>query len=77
MSWDERALCHGEDTETFFVFEQDLERVAEARYICRACPVTAECLAAAMAEEAGKSISHRHGIRGGVTASERWEMAGA
>jgi Transcription factor WhiB len=44
-----------------------------ARRICAACPVTAECLDAAMLEEAGET--KRHGMRGGLCPSERYRLA--
>ncbi|WP_432051218.1 hypothetical protein [Streptomyces xiamenensis] len=33
------------------------------------------CLDAAMAEEAGLSAAHRHGIRGGLTRRQRYALA--
>jgi hypothetical protein len=44
-----------------------------ARRICAGCAVTAQCLAAAMAEEDGDT--KRHGMRGGLCPSERYNLA--
>jgi WhiB family redox-sensing transcriptional regulator len=46
---------------------------ADARRICATCPVTAECLDAAMNEEDGET--KRHGMRGGLCPSERLNLA--
>ena len=41
--------------------------------ICATCPVRAECLAAALVEEA--DVYYPAGIRGGLSASERARLA--
>lgn len=76
--WMERAMCVGEDPELFFpdtgtcrtpgVTEQ---QVADAKTVCAVCPVSNECLEAAMREEADLAGYLRFGIRGGTTAAER------
>lgn len=66
--WTERALCVGEDPETFFPVSeagQGLEQVARAKAICRCCPVVRECLTYAL--DTGESA----GIWGGATPEER------
>ena len=53
-----------------------------ARAICAGCPVRQECLDAAMKEEIylcndhPMQMQHRHGVRGGLTPSERAALAG-
>lgn len=66
--WTERALCLGEDPETFFPVAESgpgLEQVARAKAICRSCPVVRECLSYAL--RAGESA----GVWGGATVEER------
>ncbi|MER6198001.1 WhiB family transcriptional regulator [Streptomyces sp. NPDC001586] len=48
---------------------------AAAKRICAACPVTAECLAAALLEEGRKNQYYRAGVRGGLNAAERAALA--
>ncbi|MCW2929933.1 MAG: hypothetical protein JWM19_895 [Actinomycetia bacterium] len=76
--WHKRGACRGTDPDLFFSCATD--DVEMARRVCSGCPVTAECLASAMAEEVvGKSpeqnLKLRSGVRGGMTPMERWEMA--
>jgi WhiB family redox-sensing transcriptional regulator len=44
---------------------------ASAARVCDSCPVRQECLRAALAEEAGFGPKSRHGIRGGLSPSQR------
>lgn len=67
--WQDRALCIGADPDLFDSFDPDEQR--QALDICAACPVRAECLAAAYDEEAGASAAYRWTIRGGTTGTER------
>jgi WhiB family transcriptional regulator, redox-sensing transcriptional regulator len=56
------------DPELFFPISHSgkaLERVAEAKAICAACPVRRECLAFALRTQ------QSHGIWGGMTEEER------
>lgn len=53
----------------------DLYRLAQAKRNCLACPVRQNCLEDAMQEELYLSAIERHGIRGGLTAPERSELA--
>ena len=77
MGWRDQAVCNGADTEIFF----DNHRRKLALSYCKVCPVTAECLKAAMAEEDTPDIgSHRNrglrnGVRGGLLAEQRWVLA--
>jgi WhiB family redox-sensing transcriptional regulator len=75
--WRKQGACRGADPDLFF--SDVAEERQEAKAICSGCPVLAECLQAAMAEEEGKNpgqnLKLRSGIRGGMTAMERWELA--
>lgn len=78
--WYARAACRGMDPQVFFDCMSPVSR-ARAKEICSACPVREACLEAAMAEEAAlggtptQNFKFRVGIRGGLGATERWEMA--
>lgn len=78
MTTDPRRACRGADTEMWF---RDTETGAGARAdtelalrVCRRCPVRMECLTTALDEEAGRGRDYRHGIRGGLTATERHNL---
>lgn len=67
-SWRTRAACLGVDPEVFMPSndsERASYRLEEARESCSGCPVTEECLAAAIAE--GDHVA----IRGGLTPTQR------
>jgi hypothetical protein len=72
-SWKTMALCRGKPTSLWFPDRGDARASQTARLICRRCPVAAACLAAAMAVE----DDLRFGIRGGLTAEQRYQLAGA
>jgi WhiB family redox-sensing transcriptional regulator len=65
--WMGDALCRDVDPEVFFPWAEGgalLEfQEAEAKEVCRLCPVASECLATHMAEP--------WGVFGGMTAGER------
>ncbi|MFH8409183.1 WhiB family transcriptional regulator [Streptomyces sp. NPDC018019] len=68
MEWWERAACLEEDPELFFpvgVTGPAAQQQADAKAVCRQCPVTAECLDWAL--ETGQN----HGIWGGTDEVER------
>lgn len=65
--WAVDAACAGRDTALWF--SSDRFEQAVATFICKRCPVRHECLAAALAEEAGQAAVY--GIRGGLTSSQR------
>ena len=70
MNWYESAICHGKG-HLFFpkVAERPQRRVkreAEARSLCRQCPVSTEC------KEYGRN-NHEYGVWGGETEMERHE----
>jgi WhiB family transcriptional regulator, redox-sensing transcriptional regulator len=62
-SWQERALCAQTDPEAFFPEKGGSTR--EAKKICVECPVRAECLEYALAND------ERFGIWGGLSERER------
>lgn len=69
--WQHRAICVGEDVNTFFPEPGGSGNAAAARAkrICLNCPVRRDCLAAALIEEAGERLLF--GIRGGLSQLER------
>jgi WhiB family redox-sensing transcriptional regulator len=71
--WSQRALCRGEDPELFFApdgYNEDAKRKyeAEAKAICRGCPVANDCLNFAL--EHGRV----HGVWGGLGEDERMPL---
>lgn len=68
--WEAHAACRRHDPELWHP-EQGGDGGAEARRICRECPVRQQCLAAALAEERHLAAGARHGIRGGHSARAR------
>lgn len=65
--WIHRAACVGVDPELWFPITDDgpaLPQVAQAKAVCRRCPVRAECLEWAM-------TALPDGVAGGLTAHER------
>jgi WhiB family redox-sensing transcriptional regulator len=79
MDWRHRAICRDEDPDLFFPTGEEhtsgnaptrpfLEQAAEAKKVCRRCPVVTDCLAWALDE------GLPFGIAGGTTADERREL---
>lgn len=65
-TWRERAACRGWPSELFYPErEEDARRTEQARIVCRACTVQAECLAFAVANK------EPAGIWGGLSTKER------
>lgn len=68
MDWRHRALCRDEDPELFFPVGTGgpaLAQIAEAKAVCRRCPVISECLTWAL--ETGQDA----GVWGGMSEDER------
>jgi WhiB family redox-sensing transcriptional regulator len=63
LGWQERALCAQTDPEAFFPEKGGSTR--EAKKVCTACEVRAECLDYALAND------ERFGIWGGLSERER------
>lgn len=76
MSWWEGALCLDDP---IFLSESRNQRhavtlIADQRAVCGACPAREACLSAALKEEKGRPLDHRHTMRGGLTPSERMDL---
>ncbi len=74
------ALCRDADPELWFPVADPrsnlyVEQARRPLDICAACPIVAQCLADVMATERGQR--YRFGIRGGMTAEARAELAGS
>jgi WhiB family redox-sensing transcriptional regulator len=68
MDWRHRASCRDEDPELFFPVGTGgpaLRQLAEAKTVCRRCPVTAECLQEALGNGSD------WGVWGGTSEDER------
>jgi WhiB family transcriptional regulator, redox-sensing transcriptional regulator len=63
LAWQDRALCAQTDPEAFFPEKGGSTR--EAKKVCRACDVRAECLEYALEQD------ERFGIWGGLSERER------
>lgn len=72
--WRDRAACLGADDDTFFPDRTDTAGTDKALRVCATCPVTTQCLTAALAEEGNLAAAYRHGIRGGTTPDQRAHM---
>jgi WhiB family redox-sensing transcriptional regulator len=46
----------------------------EAKAICEPCPVRDACLEMAMRVEAGRELGYRHGMFGGLSPRQRWNL---
>lgn len=68
MDWRHQAICRDEDPELFFPVGTTgpaLLQIAEAKAVCRRCPVTESCLQWAL--ESGQDA----GVWGGMSEDER------
>jgi WhiB family transcriptional regulator, redox-sensing transcriptional regulator len=68
MDWRHRAICRDEDPELFFPVGTSgpaLLQVAEAKAVCRRCPVMSDCLSWAL--HSGQDA----GVWGGMSEDER------
>lgn len=68
MDWRKRAACRDEDPELFFPVGDvgpALLQIAEAKAVCRRCPVVDECLSWAL------TMGEDDGVWGGTSADER------
>ncbi|WP_328860916.1 WhiB family transcriptional regulator [Streptomyces sp. NBC_00306] len=74
-AWRAQAACadpaFDKHRDLWFPVHQDKEDTAEAKRVCRACPVVEACLISAMRMEGGQALDARHGIYGGLTPRER------
>lgn len=70
--WRHEAVCRGEDPELFFPVGDAgpaLLQIAEAKAVCRRCPVASECLAWALTQ------GLFDGVFGGMSEDERRVLA--
>lgn len=73
--WQLAAACRGMDSSRFFHPPQErnaarLERIAQAKAVCRSCPAIAECLTHAL------KVREPYGIWGGASEDERAVLLG-
>jgi len=71
VDWRFRAACRTEDPELFFPVGSSgpaLRQLAEAKSVCRRCPVLLQCRMWAL------STGQETGVRGGLSAGERRVM---
>lgn len=71
--WVDRAACVGAATSDFYASKPG-PALNRAKACCAGCPVTAECVAAAILEERGVE-DQTLGYRGGLTANARLRLA--
>ncbi|WP_367141248.1 MULTISPECIES: WhiB family transcriptional regulator [Streptomyces] len=76
--WRERALCRpealiaeGVDGDLWFADKGDKKARDDAVAICWRCPVRIECREDTLAREGRSGPKFRHGIRAGLTESQR------
>lgn len=68
LDWGHSAICRGEEPELFFPVGNSgpaLQQIAEAKSVCRRCPVVSDCLTWAL--ESGQDA----GVWGGMSEEER------
>ena len=73
--WQAAGSCRGMDSDAFFHPPQErnaarLERIAQAKAVCRSCPAIAECLTHAL------KVREPYGIWGGASEDERAVLLG-
>lgn len=73
--WQLTAACRGMDSSRFFHPPEErnaarLERIAQAKAVCRVCPAIAECLTHAL------KVQEPYGIWGGTSEDERAALLG-
>ena len=71
--WRDHAACRGMTTSMFYPAAHDMAAVVAAKAVCARCPVTRECLDAAMAVAA---YDDRWGVFGGLSAKQRQRLRG-
>ncbi|MEX3101201.1 MULTISPECIES: WhiB family transcriptional regulator [unclassified Streptomyces] len=73
-AWKDLAVCTAEDPEVFFPGPEDRLNTEYARQICMACPVREACLEDALQAEGGRSVRSRHGVYGGLSPKQRYNL---
>ncbi|UVF61253.1 WhiB family transcription factor [Mycobacterium phage DuncansLeg] len=74
LKWWHEAECQYVGLDIFFP-ENKGDHGTLGKQICAVCPVVSECLEDAMREERGQGRERRFGVRGNLTAAERWRLA--
>jgi WhiB family redox-sensing transcriptional regulator len=69
LAWADRAACRGQDTDIFYTDSK--HGIAYAKTFCNRCPVRRLCLNEALRAE----DTSRYGVFGGLTPTERGEVA--
>jgi len=69
LDWRDHALCAEVDPDLFYP-EKGSDSGVAAKKVCRACPVTAECLAYAL------EMGEEHGVWGGMSPQQRRRLNG-
>lgn len=72
--WTRRAACAGDPQPDIWFLEGPREGQTALAICRRHCPVAAQCLNAALEEEAGVPAAHRFGIRGGLLPDDRYRL---
>lgn len=67
--WWNEAACQEMDPALWFPDKGNPAR--DARDVCAHCPVRTNCLNSALKEERGLLAGSRHGIRGGLSGTQR------
>lgn len=71
--WYDESRC-GQLGATWVAEAEGHHDIELARKFCARCYVARDCLLAALAEENGQSHRDRHGVRGGLSRTQRYEL---
>jgi hypothetical protein len=74
LDWRLRAACRDHPLGADAWFADSPHQREQAEAVCLRCPVIFDCLASAMAAEAGRDPSGRSGIAGGLGPRGRWQL---
>lgn len=73
-AWKDSAVCLAADPDLFFPAQGNRAGADDARMVCRSCPVRLDCLEDALQHEGGRSVQSRHGIYGGLSPKQRYNV---
>ncbi|MEU9861293.1 WhiB family transcriptional regulator [Streptomyces sp. NPDC047971] len=73
-NWRTFAACLGIDPEAMFPAPGDIAGIQNAKRICHQCPVLTSCLNDALTFEHGRGKDNRHGVAGGLSSSQRYDL---
>ena len=75
QDWRLRAACRDHPLGLDAWFPGPGQSGHDAQTVCLYhCPVRADCLSWAMDVEAGREVRIRHGVVGGLTPAQRWQL---